>query len=216
MATYLEQALAKLEEFEGSIPWMYLDTVGKVTVGVGLMLPDAEAAKHLSFVIDGRRATDSEVGAAFARVDQMAMGRPALYYRAQHGPELARMTIDTLLRSVVVGFEGELRKQIKGYDVLPDTVKIALLDMAYNLGPLGLLHGYPRLLDAVERGDWARAAAASMRRGPGAARNEWTRRMFLGNVVGRLEAEAESALKRFGFGILGLGASLWVKLKRTR
>jgi len=41
VATYLEQSLAKLKEFEGCVPWMYRDTVGKITVGVGLMLPDA-------------------------------------------------------------------------------------------------------------------------------------------------------------------------------
>ena len=213
MATYLEQSLAKLEEFEGSIPWMYLDTVGKVTVGVGLMLPDAEAATHLAFKLDGRAATESEVEAEFARVDRMPMGRPALFYRSKGGPELDKMTIDTLLRSVLVGFEGELRKHLKGYDAFPDSVKMALLDMAYNLGPIGLLHGYPRLLQAVEHGDWAQAAGACMRRGPGAARNEWTRQMLLGNILGRLEAEAESSLKRLGFGLLGLGASLWSKLR---
>ena len=213
MATYLEQSLAKLEEFEGSIPWMYLDTVGKVTVGVGLMLPDAEAATHLAFKLDGRAATESEVEAEFARVDRMPMGRPALFYRSKGGPELDKMTIDTLLRSVLVGFEGELRKHLKGYDVFPDSVKMALLDMAYNLGPIGLLHGYPRLLQAVEHGDWAQAAGACMRRGPGAARNEWTRQMLLGNILGRLEAEAESSLKRLGFGLLGLGASLWSRLR---
>ena len=203
----------RLENFEGSIPWMYLDTVGKVTVGVGLMLPDAEAATHLPFKIDGRAATQSEIEAEYARVDQMPMGRPALSYRPKGGPELDKMTIDTLLRSVVVGFEGELRKRLKGYDAFPDTVKMALLDMAYNLGPIGLLHGYPKLLQAVEHGDWAHAAGACMRRGPGAARNEWTRQMFLGNILGRLEAEAESSLKRFGFGLLGLGVSLWDKLR---
>ena len=213
MATYLEQSLAKLEEFEGSIPWMYLDTVGKVTVGVGLMLPDAAAATHLPFKIAGRPATQAEIEAEFARVDRMPMGRPALSYRSKGGPELDQMSIDTLLRSVLVGFEGELRKGLKGYDALPDSVKLALLDMAYNLGPVGLLHGYPKLLHAVEQGDWAQAATACMRRGPGAARNEWTRQMFVGNILGRLEAEAESSLKRLAFGLLGLGASLWAKLK---
>ncbi len=217
MATYLEQSLAKLEEFEGSIPWMYLDTVGKVTVGVGLMLPDAEAALHLPFKIDGRAATDEEIAADFARVDHMPMGRPALSYRRkENGLELEKMAIDTLLRSVLVGFEGELRKRIKGYDALPYSVKMALLDMAYNLGPLGLLHGFPKLLQAVEHGDWTQAATACVRRGPGAARNEWTRQMFLENIVGRIEAEAESGFKRFGFGLLGLGAAIWTKLQRQR
>ena len=41
---------AKLKEFEGCVPWMYRDTVGKVTVGVGLMLPDINAAQALPFL----------------------------------------------------------------------------------------------------------------------------------------------------------------------
>jgi len=55
--TYLEQSLEKLKEFEGSVPWMYRDTVGKVTVGVGFMLPNAEAAQALAFHQGARLAT---------------------------------------------------------------------------------------------------------------------------------------------------------------
>jgi GH24 family phage-related lysozyme (muramidase) len=36
---------------EGSIPHMYLDTVGKVTIGVGNMLPNVAAAQKLAFVV---------------------------------------------------------------------------------------------------------------------------------------------------------------------
>ena len=40
-ATYLP----RLEEFEGSYSYMYEDTSGNVTVGVGKMLPNAAASK---------------------------------------------------------------------------------------------------------------------------------------------------------------------------
>jgi GH24 family phage-related lysozyme (muramidase) len=211
MATYIEQSLAKLEEFEGSIPWMYLDTVGKVTVGVGLMLPDAAAAAHLPFRFGDRNATEEEIASEFARVDALPMGRPALYYRRKDAPELDKPAIDSLLRTVLTGFEGELRTSLSGYDGYPDGVKMALLDMAYNLGPAGLLHGYPKLLRAVQAGAWPQAAAARFRHGPGAARNEWTRAMFVQGVLGSVKAEAESGLKRFGYGLIGLCADLWIK-----
>jgi GH24 family phage-related lysozyme (muramidase) len=45
-ATYLP----KLKVFEGSVPYMYLDTTGNVTVGVGKMLPNAAAAQKLGFI----------------------------------------------------------------------------------------------------------------------------------------------------------------------
>jgi GH24 family phage-related lysozyme (muramidase) len=209
MAAYLEQSLAKLEEFEGSIPWMYLDTVGRVTVGVGLMLPHAAAAAHLPFCFGERNATEEEIAAEFSRVDGLPMGRAALFYRRKDGPELGKPEIDSLLLTVLKGFEGELRAHLTGYESYPDGVKMALLDMAYNLGPAGLLNGYPRLLKAVESGAWTQAAAVSFRHGPGATRNQWTRTMFLQNVVGSVTAVAESGVKRFGYGLIGLGADLW-------
>ena len=213
MSTYLEQSIAKLESFEGVIPWMYVDTVGHVTVGVGLMLPDVAAALRLPFQMEGRAATEAEIAAEFARVDQMPMGRAALFYRGKDRPELARADIDGLLRTVLLGFEHELRAAMADYDGFPDGVKMALLDMIYNLGPAGLLKGYPRMMKAVAAGHWAEAAGECLRHGPGAARNEWTREQFLSNVVGSLKASTESGWKRFGFGLLGLGAALVDKVR---
>ncbi len=216
MATYLDESLAKLEWFEGAIPWMYLDTRGYVTVGVGLMLPDAAAAQKLPFVIGSRAATADEIAAEYARVEAMPMGRPALHYRLENGLVLEKAEIDSLLRTVLAGFEGELRAKLTGYDGFPDSVKLALLDMAYNLGPMGLLHGYPTLIGAVEAGNWAKASSSCFRHGPGAARNQWTQQMFLQNVVGAIKAEGEGALKRFGYGLLGLGATAveWLREKQ--
>lgn len=190
---------------------MYLDTVGKVTVGVGLMLPDVAAAVRLPFSVDGRAATEAEIAAEFARVDALPMGRAAMFYRGKAGVELLRADIDGLLRTVLAGFEGELRGALPGYDGFPDGVKVALLDMIYNLGPAGLLKGYPRMMKAVVAGRWAEAAGECMRHGPGVARNEWTKQMFLASVVGRsvlgsIEGAAESGLKRLGYGLLGLCA----------
>ena len=214
MPTYLDESIAKLESFEGVIPWMYLDTVGKVTVGVGLMLPDVEAAVRLPFSVDGRAATEAEIAAEFARVDALPMGRAALFYRGKAGVELVRAEIDGLLRTVLTGFEGELRAGLAGYDGFPDGVKLALLDMIYNLGPAGLLRGYPRLIKAVAAGKWAEAAGECLRHGPGAVRNEWTKAMFLSSVVGTIKGEAEGGWKRFGYGLLGLGAAAADRLRR--
>ncbi len=214
VTTYLDEALTKLEQFEGSVAWMYRDTVGKVTVGVGMLLPDAEAACRLPFRLGEEPASEAEICAEFARVDSLPFGRPSLFYRPTHGPELQKTEIDSMLRQVVEGFESELHASLRNWDTLPDGVKLALLDMAYNLGPAGLLHGYPRLMGAVRSGDWVRAAAACYRKGPGAARNDWTRQMFLASVVGTVKAEAESGLARLGFGLVGAGASAATWLAR--
>ncbi len=206
MDGYLEQALTKIKEFEGSVPWMYQDTVGKVTVGVGLMLVNETAAHALPFTSGGRPADLQQIGTEFARVSAMRKGLLAKAYFSKEGLELSDATIDAKLRDTLVGFEGYLRSYVKGYDGLPVGAKLALLDMIYNLGPGRLFAEYPRLVAAIERGDWATAAQASPRRGPSAARNAWVKQQLLAAAtVVNLKAEAASA----GVGLLlGLMSSL--------
>lgn len=125
------------------------------------------------------------------------------------GMALVEETIDARLRGVLKAFESRLRASLAGYDGLPDGVKLALLDMAYNLGPEGLLKGYPQMLAAVKEGEWTQAAAACQRHGPGPGRNAWTREQFLSAVVGAIKAEAEMWWKRLLWGLVGMGASLF-------
>lgn len=191
------------------MPWMYRDAVGKVTVGVGLMLPDAKAAQALPFVIGARPATPEEIAAEYARVDAMAMGRASAFYKTPASLVLTQQTIDAKLTSVLAGFEADLRSQFPHYDSIPDNVKIALLDMIYNLGPAGLFKGFPHLMVAVETGAWAQAAEHCTRRGPGPVRNDWTRQQFLSAVVGTIKAEADSWLTRIWDRIRQIAASIF-------
>jgi len=191
---YLEQAIERLKQFEGSVPWMYLDTVGKVTVGVGSMLPDARAAGLLPFVLGERAATADEIAKEFGRVCALAKGRAAAFYRKEGGLRLAEKAIDERLSEVLEGFEGYLRTHLGGYDGLPDGAKLALLDMVYNLGPGRLFQEYPKLLAAIAKGDWSKAAGACLRRGPGAARNVWTKEQFLA-AAKRISVQAEAAME---------------------
>jgi GH24 family phage-related lysozyme (muramidase) len=208
VATYLEQSLAKLKEFEGCIPWMYRDTVGKVTVGVGLMLPDTKAAESLPFVLTTgpatRPATPQEIAAEYTRVNTMPIGRASAFYKSPTALELTQQTIDAKLTSVLERFEADLRAQLPHYNTFPDSIKMALLDMIYNLGPAGLFKDFPHLVAAVNAGAWAQAAERCMRSGPSAARNAWTRQQFLSAVVTTIQAETESLLKR-----------IWGRIRQT-
>ena len=147
-----------------------------------------------------------QIASDFARVYALPMGRPALFYRKPgSGSELELAVIDTLLRTALVGFEEHLREHIPGYDDLPPSAKIALLDMAHHLSPAHLLAQHPRLIRAVAAGAWSLAATASFRHGPGAARNQWTAALFRAAATSQ---PAEGPLKRFSYGMVGLGAAL--------
>jgi GH24 family phage-related lysozyme (muramidase) len=203
MPTYFAETLAQLKVFEACVPWMYLDSVGKVTVGIGLMLPNAAAACALGFTVAGVPASAEQIGADYARVAALAPDKLPAFYRADTSPELPQEIIDAKLSAVLQGFEATIRGGIPGYDALPDGVKMALLDMAYNLGPAGLLKGYPKMLSAVEAGDWAQAAAECARGGIGAARNAWTKQQFLSATIAKISAEAEREGRSFAHGVAG-------------
>jgi GH24 family phage-related lysozyme (muramidase) len=175
---------------------MYRDTVGKVTVGVGLMLPDIKAAQALPFLAGPNPATPEQIAAEFVRVDASPLGHASAFYKTPNSLQLTQQTIDSKLLSILQGFEADLRTEFPHYDTIPDPVKLALLDMIYNLGPAGLFQGFPHLVAAVQTGAWAQAAEHCMRRGPSAARNNWTRNQFLSAVVGTIKAEAEGWLTR--------------------
>lgn len=198
MGSYLDEAIARLKEFEGSVPWMYLDTVGKVTVGVGSMLPDSRAAGLLPFVAGERAATQEEIVKEFERVSALAKGKTAAFYRKAGGLRLPDEVIDAKVREMLEGFEGYLKAHIGGYDALPEAAKLALLDMVYNLGPGKLFHEYPKLIAAIERGDWAAAAGASLRRGPSGERNAWTKTQFL-SAARQIAIKAEAAVERISW-----------------
>lgn len=62
------------------------------------------------------------------------------------------------LREYVDSGRPIIKKYIKNYDTLPDTAKVVLDDIYYNIGQ-GNLRKSPKFLEAVNSGNWKRAAA---------------------------------------------------------
>jgi GH24 family phage-related lysozyme (muramidase) len=208
--------LAQLKLFEGCIPWMYRDTAGHVTVGVGLMLPDSSSACALPFTSPSGPSTPRQIAAEFARVSALPPAKLPAFYKSPTSPELPQPVIDAKLSAVLEAFEAALRAKLPAYDALPDSVKIALLDMAYNLGPEGLLKGYPLMLRAIESSSWAQAAAECERHGVSAARNAWTSQQLLSAAIATIKAEAESLERTSTTWLARLGRWIRTLLRPSR
>ena len=172
--------VADTTRWEGRISHMYLDTVAKVTVGVGKMLPDANAALALGFVRrdSGAKATPAEIKADFAAVAAQPKGLLAGSYKKFTQLDLPDAAIDALLKSVVDGFMTGLAQRYVGWSTMPALAKQALLDMTFNLGPGGLA-AFGRLKLAVDARNWDNAAKECARNGIAQVRNDWTRDLFL-------------------------------------
>ena len=96
---------------EGSISHMYLDTVGKVTVGVGNMLPNVAAAQRLSFVVrvTKKKATKDEIKTDFETIRNQTKGQVASRYKAKTKLDLPEKDINALLDARIVTFKRELK-----------------------------------------------------------------------------------------------------------
>src|ERR1017187_236323 len=136
--------LTKLKEFEGVFSYMYEDTAGNVTVGVGNLLANAAAAQKLAFV---RRpnpsakppvlpgpATADEIKADFDNVNKQPAGKLASYYRQFTQLDLPDSVIDSLLRSRVREFTTTLCATFPDFNSYPAEACAAIFDMAFNLG----------------------------------------------------------------------------------
>ena len=182
-----------VEKAEGRVAWMYLDTHkphALVTVGVGRMLPSAAAAQALPFQrADGSRATAAEIKAEYDTIYALPGSKPAAFYRPYAKLSLTDPVIDQLLTDDLTAGEAHARHLLKGFDTYPYPAKLALTDMAFNMGEGRAkkpgearehgLYSFHTLRAAAEAGDWEKAAASCNRPQVQPDRNAWTKANFL-------------------------------------
>ena len=171
-----------LSDNEGRVNHLYLDTVGKPTVGVGNMLPTAESACKLPFRIlsnDGR-ANINLITDEYELIRSKEWGKVANYYRQFCHLYLPESDIDELLDDRVDEFEIRLRTDFLDFETYPENVQLALFDMAFNLGNDGLMKKFPKFCNAIKSKNWPEAAIQSRRPQLSVKRNEEIRKLFEG------------------------------------
>jgi hypothetical protein len=186
MDDVLALSLTQLKIFEGEIPWLYLDSKGNVTVGVGLMLPNLAAAQALPLYVDGQAgpslATGSEIVMDWTRLQALGKGRVATAYRAATSCFLQQVDIDGQLLRVVSALNLHMPALYPNYAEWPTPAKVAVLDMGYNLGAHGLAvyHDMNAALNATPP-NFLGAKAQCLRdadQSAFATRNTWTQEQF--------------------------------------
>ena len=196
--------LPKLKEFEGVFSYMYEDTTGNVTVGVGNMLPNAAAAQKIAFVkrpdpaakppVLAGPATADDIKADFDNVNKQPSGKLASYYKQFTKLDLPDEVIDTLLTARVSEFTTTLLATFPDFNTYPEEACAAIFDMAFNLGIGKLTSQFPSFCTAVKAKDWVTAAAQCHRLGIQDSRNTWTKAQ-LEKVDADAKASAANAKK---------------------
>jgi GH24 family phage-related lysozyme (muramidase) len=170
-----------LIENEGNIPHFYLDTVGRVTVGVGHMIPVAAQATGISLQVrvSGLPASSQQIEGEFSRISSQRPAMPAAQYRQFTTLEMTEEVTDALLDADIAAMEAGVRQHFAGYDSYPEPAQDGILDMAFNLGVGGLVSNFPTFKRAAEERNWNTCAAECHRNGISDSRNQKTKQLFL-------------------------------------
>ncbi|HED33785.1 MAG TPA: hypothetical protein ENJ08_06155 [Gammaproteobacteria bacterium] len=179
MATTSEKKIlrAKLEEYEGNIPHMYLDSKGYVTVGIGHLLSNVANAQKLPFKNASKKAASKEeIKTDYDTVKKQPANRLASSYKKHTKLSLPSTEIDKLTDKHIDSFEKELKKVYTGFGSFPAEVRLALFDLIFNLGMTDLKNKWPNFNAAIKAKDWQKAADDSNRKSPiSAARNKYVK-----------------------------------------
>jgi len=184
MWSSVEQAWPALaREHEGSYPWMYLDPVGLITVGIGLLLEHAgqptEECFGLPWTIDEQSATRAQIAAGWQSVNAHSelIGQPRAFATISH-LRLDDQTINAALVTKTREFWSVLRSQLPDLEQWPADAQLSLIDMAYQLGPRFLGPNWPNFTAAAHADDFATCALHCSVRQASATRNARRRRLF--------------------------------------
>ena len=163
-------------DFEGFAQHMYLDVKGNVTVGIGHLIPDAEAATRLNF---HHRETNGEVDDKHKRkgkVDAMhkrnsynlvlysgiTNGSPMAFKDVTH-IDLDPVVIGDIFRNDVKQFIHELKAKFPDFETYPASAQLGMLDLIYNMGRKKFFGGFPVFRMALEFRNWIKVAEESHR-----------------------------------------------------
>jgi hypothetical protein len=148
---------------EGRVPYMYPDIKQLVTVAVGNLIDDPEAAAALPFVHkdDGAPATREEILAEWQRVKD----DPTLASRGHKAAGkittlmLTETAIDELVRSKFDSNEAALRRAFADWASWPADAQLGAHSIAW--AGAGFPAKWPKFRDAAARHDWTTAAEQS-------------------------------------------------------
>ena len=173
--------ISKLKDFEGFTDFMYLDSRGNVTIGVGILLASAAAAKSAGITFKNRKtkktATPAEIEADYDAVKAAPKGMTEDKYE-KFTQLVATGGLDSRLSKELSTAKADAKSYYPDFNNLPDTAQWALVDMAFNLGGAGLKK-FAKLKAALDKAvlskakaDWEAAAKESNRIGIQSSRND--------------------------------------------
>ena len=176
-----------IAQFEGNVAHFYLDSLGYVTVGVGHKVEGQDGAELLTMVdrLSYEPASVTEKRNEYAWVLRADPDHVASYYLQCTNLNMPDNAIADLLQQDVNHMVSGLSRGVSNFTHIPGDVQVALTDMAFQFGVAGLLTKWPRLLAAVQDGDFAIAALECQSTHVSPHRNQARHDLFLSGITGK-------------------------------
>ncbi len=163
-------------DFEGFAQHMYLDVKGNVTVGIGHLIPDAEAATRLNFhhretngEVDDKHKRKGKVHAMHKRnayldvlTSKITNGSLKAFIDETH-IDLDPVVIGDIFRNDVNNFIDELTHCFPDFETYPASAQLGMLDLIYNIGRANFCGGFPVFQKALKFRNWIKVAEESHR-----------------------------------------------------
>jgi GH24 family phage-related lysozyme (muramidase) len=181
-----------IEKYEGRIPHLYLDTVGKVTVGIGHMVPNKVAMSTVAMYKKGANnilviATAAEKDVEYDAIKKQPFGwnYEATSFKKHTTLIMKDEDINAQRDKHIQSFYKELTGYYttangftKAFDTMPSEVQKALFDMVFNLGITKLKNQYIKFNGFIKSEKWDDAAKQSNRLGISPIRNKYVFDLF--------------------------------------
>jgi GH24 family phage-related lysozyme (muramidase) len=146
---------------ENNIPHLYKDTKGNLTIGVGYLVSNLNAALKLGFIhkTSHAKASQEDIRKEYDTIAALPSGKTyaAEWFRPYTKLVLSSIEIDHLFSIMLAQKEKELALRLP-LEEYPEEVRQVLIDMAYNAGTDGLFRKFPRFIAAIKSKNWEEAA----------------------------------------------------------
>lgn len=176
------QIVRKLIEFEAPLNFMYLDTKGLVTVGIGHQIFSAEDAQQIPFLDKaGKPVPKVEIRRQYEFLKNSFLPNyKAISYQKLTNIHISEDTMANLMDANLQDIDRQLKLLFHGFDNYPSNIRLVLFDMAYNGGVNKLRIGYPKFIEAIRKGNWRAAADESHRKWPiRESRNQYVKDLLM-------------------------------------
>lgn len=171
---------------EGSVPSLYADIKGLLTVGIGCLVDPVSLALPLPWVMpDGSPASREEIAKQWHVVKTQA--NPRLHWRYAAGLSTMRLTEEGILKVAderLLANEATMRKHFHNWDGLPADAQLCCCSMTWAVGAgfPEIFTNFTRLINAGDFGGASEACSIKTEGNPGVVPRNAANKLCLANA----------------------------------